>query len=319
LKRCATVVDVALSTDKQRVIAREFGASGERWIERYPSLIEKCVTRWDLELTGRATAGLPINVIFFARLKGEEEVVLKIGHPHPEQKTEMITLPWYEGRFAPRLIDCDADLGATLMERVLPGTTFRQSAQDISRSRESLLLFSEISVQVNTVPGLPDFSEWIERAFEQFRQQFDNSHPLAPHVDLAESTWGVICDEYPERFLLHGDLHHENILRDDEMGWRAIDPKGVIGPRVMEAGRYLHNFMEDEVDGVDDLPDATVDQLCEVLAARYEALSGVMGESVEWLGRAAYVDCVLSHCWTINDGDSIAYGRIESTRRMLED
>ncbi|WP_373298360.1 aminoglycoside phosphotransferase family protein [Paludibacterium paludis] len=29
--------------------------------------------------------------------------------------------------------------------------------------------------------------------------------------------------------LLHGDLHHDNVLFDSSHGWLAIDPKGVIG------------------------------------------------------------------------------------------
>ena len=31
------------------------------------------------------------------------------------------------------------------------------------------------------------------------------------------------------QMLLHGDLHHWNILSDADRGWMAIDPKGVIG------------------------------------------------------------------------------------------
>jgi streptomycin 6-kinase len=29
--------------------------------------------------------------------------------------------------------------------------------------------------------------------------------------------------------LLHGDLHHCNVLFDDVRGWLAVDPKGVVG------------------------------------------------------------------------------------------
>jgi len=27
--------------------------------------------------------------------------------------------------------------------------------------------------------------------------------------------------------VLHGDIHHQNILEDDRGNWRAIDPKGL--------------------------------------------------------------------------------------------
>ena len=40
--------------------------------------------------------------------------------------------------------------------------------------------------------------------------------------------------------LLHGDLHHENILKNGE-SWLVIDPKGFIGDRVFEVCAFIHN------------------------------------------------------------------------------
>jgi streptomycin 6-kinase len=34
--------------------------------------------------------------------------------------------------------------------------------------------------------------------------------------------------------LLHGDLHHFNVMCSTQRGWLAIDPKGIVGPRVYE-------------------------------------------------------------------------------------
>ena len=41
--------------------------------------------------------------------------------------------------------------------------------------------------------------------------------------------------------LLHGDLHHDNILYDEKEGWLVIDPKGVVGEREIEVSAYLKN------------------------------------------------------------------------------
>ena len=43
--------------------------------------------------------------------------------------------------------------------------------------------------------------------------------------------------------VLHGDLHHENMLFDAQAGWIVIDPKGVIGKPCLEMGRYLLNYL----------------------------------------------------------------------------
>ena len=44
--------------------------------------------------------------------------------------------------------------------------------------------------------------------------------------------------------LLHGDLQHYNVLLDDERGWLAIDPKGVVGELEYELGALLRNPVE---------------------------------------------------------------------------
>ncbi|HET8986447.1 MAG TPA: aminoglycoside phosphotransferase family protein, partial [Trueperaceae bacterium] len=44
-----------------------------------------------------------------------------------------------------------------------------------------------------------------------------------------------------ERTVLHGDLHHENILDFGDRGWRAIDPKAVEGDRYFD---YVHHLFD---------------------------------------------------------------------------
>ena len=41
--------------------------------------------------------------------------------------------------------------------------------------------------------------------------------------------------------LLHGDLHHDNIVAAGRAAWRAIDPKGLIGEPAYEIGPLLFN------------------------------------------------------------------------------
>ncbi len=43
-----------------------------------------------------------------------------------------------------------------------------------------------------------------------------------------------------EPVLLHGDLHHYNLLQHQDT-WLAIDPKGVVGEREFEIGAFLRN------------------------------------------------------------------------------
>jgi streptomycin 6-kinase len=44
-----------------------------------------------------------------------------------------------------------------------------------------------------------------------------------------------------EPVLLHGDLHHWNILAAGRQPWLALDPKGIVGEPAYEVGALLRN------------------------------------------------------------------------------
>jgi streptomycin 6-kinase len=50
----------------------------------------------------------------------------------------------------------------------------------------------------------------------------------------------LLADPREER-VLHGDMHHENIVFDASRGWLAIDPKGVFGERLYDYANALMN------------------------------------------------------------------------------
>jgi streptomycin 6-kinase len=39
----------------------------------------------------------------------------------------------------------------------------------------------------------------------------------------------------------HGDIHHDNVLDGGVRGWRAIDPKGLIGERCFKFANLFRN------------------------------------------------------------------------------
>ena len=44
-----------------------------------------------------------------------------------------------------------------------------------------------------------------------------------------------------DELLLHGDIHHGNILDFGERGWLAIDPKGLFGERGYDDANLFFN------------------------------------------------------------------------------
>ena len=89
--------------------------------------------------------------------------------------------------------------------------------------------------------------------------------PLPPRlVTEAQRLYVDLLASSAPAVLLHGDLHHGNILRHGE-DWVAIDPKGVIGEPAYECGPLLFNPLP-QVASWPDLP--------RVLGRRVDILGG---------------------------------------------
>lgn len=65
---------------------------------------------------------------------------------------------------------------------------------------------------------------------------------IPEHLILkAEAIYSDLCASQRNVRLLHGDLHHANVLFDTELGWVAIDPWGALGEIEYEVGASLRN------------------------------------------------------------------------------
>ena len=101
-----------------------------------------------------------------------------------------------------------------------------------------------------------------------------------------------------KQILLHGDLHHENILLSGHERWVAIDPKGVIGDPVYEVGAAIRNPIPDLLRN----PHAK-----SIIQKRMKICADVLGFEYKRIFEWVYVQGVLSACWALEDGIDAAY------------
>ena len=278
-------------------VRRFFGDRGREWLPRLPGLVTRCRDKWELR-EGVMCPTMSMNYIEFTTTAAGEPVALKIGVPHSELFTEMEALRLYDGRGAARLVDTDGELGAILMQHLQPGTMLWQLGNNRRETRIAASIIRELPVSAPPTHNMPVFSQWVERAFRLTRTEWDPEE-LMPRdlIDRAEKSFKEIEQNSTGDVVLHGDLHHENILLDDQSGWTAIDPKGVIGPHCLEAGRFLQNRLP--IDGWE-----------EIVRERVPIISTELGYSVATLAASGLVDCVLSHCWGFEeDGISTEWHR----------
>ena len=270
------------------------GEAGLEWLVRLPDIVDRCARRWDLAIGGMLKP-LTYNFLVGAWRVDHCQVVVKICPPHGEFVSQQMALRHFAGRGAIQLIDYDERESVLLLERCVPGTSLYHrpdaAAIEIAGSiMRRLWKPPHAAVNCSTLAG------WGE-GFTRLRQHFDGPGPFPPALlERAEQRFTALRTSDDDYVLLHGDLHHGNILAAEREPWLAIDPKGVIGIPAYEPATFIINETAEAVRATN---------LHRFLTRRVDALAETAGldriEVREW----AIAHAVLSAWWTVED-----HGRI---------
>ncbi|GLS33397.1 streptomycin 6-kinase [Mesorhizobium albiziae] len=115
----------------------------------------------------------------------------------------------------------------------------------------------------------------------------------SPYREAAEIAERLLSNPVELR-VLHGDLHHDNILHG-ERGWLAIDPKGILGDPGFDAANFLFNPL--------DRHDLTRDP--ERIAHMAETFATVLGQSPAAILDHAIAWGCLSASWHAEDRNEV--------------
>ena len=244
------------------------GAGGETWLRQLPAIVAACAEQWDLTLEPPFPR-LTYNYATPARRRDGTPVVLKIGYPgNPEFLTETEALRLFAGRGSVALLESDAGKGAMLLERLEPGLLLSTVADAVAATSAAASVMRVLPRPVPPDHPFPTVARW-GRGFTRLRATFaGGSGPFpAPLVDRAEHLFAELLASSAAPVLLHGDLHHDNILFASRTPWLAIDPKGVVGEPAYEPGALLRNRLPDPADRTGAVRTLTrrIDQLAEEL------------------------------------------------------
>ena len=132
--------------------------------------------------------------------------------------------------------------GAVLLPRLEPGhdlTSLCLEGRDDEAAEVIASLLQRLSSAPAHLAGVRPVDR-LQPEFAQFRAGAKGFIP-ANYVDRAEPLFAELCATQRNVRVLHGDLHHYNVLFDDAAGWVVIDPWGVIGEVEFEVGASLRN------------------------------------------------------------------------------
>ena len=224
-----------------RTIVEQYGPTGVEWLSRLPSIVADCAQRWSLEVRPPFEP-LSYNYVAPALRADGTDVVLKVGVPNPELLSEIEALRLYNGHGIVRLLDADPDQGALLLERLAPGTPLSSLTDDEQATSIAARVMRQLWRPVPPEHSFPTVAKWAG-GLKRLREHFAGGCGPFPSrlVELAEALFAELIGSMAEPVLLHGDLHHENILTAERQPWLALDPKGLIGEPAYEVGALLRN------------------------------------------------------------------------------
>jgi streptomycin 6-kinase len=264
---------------------RRFGDAGRSWISNLPSVIDKCQSEWGL-MDVQPISELSINFVCFCTSARLGDVVLKLPGPHSERFTEIEALRIFNGRSCCRMLECDMDAAAFLLKRASPGVPLRAISDRNRQLDVGVRLIASLPVRMYGASTLPSYGDWIGTAGAMLGRTHAPSELLAL-LRIAELRYSEINATHENIAVLHGDLHHDNVLQNGPDDWIAIDPQGVVGPSILEAGRFVQNHA---------LPDYSQTDFHE-LERTTEYVANHLVESYGQVQRAMFVLHVLSMCW----------------------
>ena len=220
------------------------GAEGAEWLGRLPATLAFCEERWALSV-GAPFPELSHNYVAPALRADCTATVLKLSLPNSDFRAEAEALRIFGGRGAARLLELDLERGAMLLERLEPGVPLTSVRDDEEATSIAAGVLKQLWRSVPPDHPFPSVSEWA-RGMERLRSCFGGgTGPLpSPLVERAEALFAELIPSQSELVVLHGDLHHFNVLAAQREPWLAVDPKGVVGEPAYDMGAFLHNPTE---------------------------------------------------------------------------
>lgn len=193
---------------------------------------------WELEAEGEVIK-THTSYLYPVRFQGVS-AMLKIFQEHSDEYASSKVLEHYRGVGAVSLLVSDDE--AIVIERAVPG----YDLSDVPEAEACEVFTTVVKGIHKRLPAGVDVRpiRVLEKDFDAYLTSGNTLLP-ADEVLCAKELFLALNDSSTQEVLLHGDLHHYNILYDRDAGWRAIDPKGYLGDPAYEVGAFLRNPLHD--------------------------------------------------------------------------
>jgi streptomycin 6-kinase len=145
-------------------------------------------------------------------------------------------MAWWNGQGTPLVLAREGK--AILLERARDGGSLADLVRD-GHDDEATRIICAVIEKLHAptrqpLPRLIPLLDW-------FRELEPAAEAHGGIFSLAAASARYLLSAPRDSSVLHGDIHHGNILRFGERGWLAIDPKGLIGERAFDYANLFCN------------------------------------------------------------------------------
>ncbi|WP_194791887.1 aminoglycoside phosphotransferase family protein [Pseudomonas sp. UFMG81] len=245
-------------------------------------MFEHYLKRWDLTLDGSAFASLNGHLLP-VRQHGMP-AMLKVSQVAEEQAGSLL-MAWWDGDGAAPVLAVAGE--ALLMARAQGSASLVQKVaggEDDDATRILCAVVARLHApRDKPPPALVPLTHWFEALWGA-------AHKHGGLFEQCANTARELLADPRDVTVLHGDIHHGNVLDFGPSGWLAIDPKGLYGERGFDYANLFCN------------PEGASALAPERFARRIEIVAQAAGMDRRRLLQWVLAWSGLSATWMLEDG-----------------
>lgn len=266
-----------------------YGEKGKSWLDELPELVTAISSRLDLRDLKEFT-NLTYNYVL-SGFQGEESIILKLALYSEGLAQEAFALKCFAGYGVVKVLA--EDKGMLLLERAMPGASLKSYFSKTEQESIEIVCGVMQKLHQASIPeghNFPHIKDWLSA--------LDKDWPIPDgYLKKARKLQDELLQTSKPDVLLHGDLHHDNILQNGE-DWLVIDPKGVIGEPAYEVAAFIRNPIPELLNHID------APHIIHNRVSRFAELLELPSQRIlDW----CFVQAVLSWVWAIEDGCDTSY------------
>ncbi len=288
-----------MQTFKHNIMV-QYGNEGKKWLDSLSKMITEIGQKHNL-------SGLtPVNNMTFnyvvSGYQNDQPIILKIGMNSKALAKEASCLKAFANHATAKVIVDDGHM--IIMQRAVPGGTIKDYFPDNDSEATKILCACIKTLHKASMPESHNFYH-LSELFKTLDQKLDiPDEILAKAKHLRDKLFSTTTKEV----LLHGDLHHDNILNNgdsksrhsskSEDEWLVIDPKGFIGDPAFEPAACLCNPIPELLQE---------NQPSEIIENRIKICSAELGIDSRRIADWLYTKSVLCWAWSLEDNLDTSY------------